>query len=134
MDLPTAACHMRRQLQANRLQVVLAPAPQPQFSGHQVRLVEGRNPAWYRELCAEYPSRRSRPRRRGPGYMDTAIKRRHVLRALREIERGGAFASEYARRLMPYVRSCARYLQQQDQLRFLSPFDEIYGDIAMRFS
>ncbi len=85
----TAAEFMARQLEGQRLRVVLVVAPEPRHSGHKIRVVESRNPAWYRQLCADYLTRRTRARQRGDKYVDTAIKRRHVLRALYEISRGG---------------------------------------------
>lgn len=57
--------------------------------GRKRRVAEERNPGWYRRLCAMYQSSRSRPRRRQKP--DTLIKRRHVLRALEEIEGGGSW-------------------------------------------
>ncbi len=80
---------MLRELEATRLRVVLIPAPDRRHSGHKIRVVEQRNPAWYRELCANYLTHRSRPHRRRPKFVDTLIKRRNVLRALAEISRGG---------------------------------------------
>lgn len=65
-----------------------------------IRVVEECNPDWYRRLCAEYLSERSRPRRRSK--VDTAIKRANVLRALHEME-SGRCETVYAGRLLPFV-------------------------------
>lgn len=37
-------------LTANKLKVVLVPAPEPKFQGRKIRVVESQNPEWYREL------------------------------------------------------------------------------------
>ncbi len=38
------------ELESNRLEVTLIPAPDPQFQGHKIRYVENTNPGWYRNL------------------------------------------------------------------------------------
>jgi len=92
---------MHHELASTRLEVVLVPSPVEHWpTDRQRRVVCERNPAWYRELCRQYPSRRSRPRRRAKP--DTAIKRAHTLRALAEIE-NGRVESEYAKRVYPFV-------------------------------
>lgn len=96
---------MRDELDGRRLEVVLVPSPVEFWpTNQQRRVVCERNPAWYRELCSQYPANRSRPRRRRKP--DTLIKRRHVLRALAEIE-NGRVESEYAKRVYPYVEKAA---------------------------
>lgn len=101
---------MREELASRRLDVVLVPSPVEHWpTGRQRRAVCGRNPTWYRQLCSQYHSRRSRPRRRRKP--DTLIKRQHTLRALAEIE-DGRIDSEYAQRVYPFVVSEAeKYVQ-----------------------
>lgn len=96
---------MREELASRRLDVVLVPSPVEHWpTDRQRRVVGEHNPAWYRELCRQYPAKRTRPRqRRKP---DTMIKRRHVLRALAEIE-NGRIETEYARRVYPFVEKAA---------------------------
>lgn len=97
---------MRHELASRRLEVVLVPSSVEHWpTDRQRRVVCERNPGWYRELCRQYPSRRSRPRRRAKP--DTAIKRAHTLRALAEIE-NGRVESEYARRVYPFVEKAAK--------------------------
>lgn len=101
---------MHHELASRRLEVVLVPSPVEHWpTDRQQRVVCERNPAWYREFCRQYPSRRSRPRqRRKP---DTMIKRQHTLRAMAEIE-NGRIDSEYARRVYPFVaKEAERYVQ-----------------------
>lgn len=100
------AALMREELLYSRLDVTLAPSP-PEFqpTRRRRRIVEERNPAWYRRLCREWPSNRTWPRRKRHG--DTRIKRAHVLRALEELANGRC-RSEYARRLHPYVQAETR--------------------------
>ena len=101
---------VHHELASTRLEVVLVPSPVEHWpTDRQRRVVCERNPAWYRELCRQYPSRRSRPRRRAKP--DTAIKRAHTLRALAEIQ-DGRIDSEYAQRVYPFVTQQAeRYVQ-----------------------
>ena len=62
-ELPeTIADHFRMEanflqgdLDANRLVVVLIPAPEPQFSGHMIRAVESHNPTWYSDMYWSIP-------------------------------------------------------------------------------
>jgi len=96
---------MRHELASTRLEVVLVPSPVEHWpTDRQRRVVCERNPAWYREFCRQYPSRRTRPRRRAKP--DTAIKRAHTLRALAEIQ-DGRVESEYAKRVYPFVEKAA---------------------------
>ena len=47
------ASSMLRELTCASLQVVLIPAPYPQFSGHMIRSVTNENPKWYKKIFAE---------------------------------------------------------------------------------
>lgn len=85
-----------------RLDVCLGSAPKRRFTGHMIRVVNERNPQWYRDLCADYPSSRRIRRCK----FDTVIRRQGVIRALQEIS-DGRCQSTYARRVMPYVRQRA---------------------------
>lgn len=106
------AALMREELLYSRLDVALAPSP-PEFqpTRRRRRIVEERNPAWYRRLCRDYQSHgRQRPRRKKHG--DTLIKRSHVLRALEELANGRC-ETEYAHRLRPYVeQQTTKFLQE----------------------
>ncbi len=42
-------------LEENRLEVVLIPAPEPMHRGHKIRAVQNSNPDWYRSLYWEKP-------------------------------------------------------------------------------
>lgn len=96
---------MREELESSRLDVCLIPSPvlyQP--TQKKKRIVMDRNPSWYRQFCAEYQSRRTRPRRKRHG--DTMIKRQHTLRALGELA-DGQCETEYAHRLVEFVKQYA---------------------------
>ncbi len=94
---------MADQLRHERLDVVLAPAPDSRHHGHAVRVVQGRNPEWYRDLCQSRTSKRKRARSR---LHDTAIQRRCVLPALKRIARGEVrFGYDFL--CLPYVRHLA---------------------------
>jgi len=70
---------MLAELNDMRLEVALVPAPDPRHCHHQVRAVFGRNPGWYRELCAAYPRfRRIRKER----FVDPRFKRADVAETL----------------------------------------------------
>ncbi len=61
---------LHSELRANRLEVILVPAPEQKFLGHMVREVVSQNPPWYQELFRTYP---------------TQLRRPHSLRALDRI-------------------------------------------------
>ena len=84
------------------LRVVLIPSRIPEIAAHggKIRLVESENPRWYRDLCAEYEVKRSRPRNRKSH--DTLIRRAHVIRALKAIK-SGENSGIYIERLYPYI-------------------------------
>ena len=104
-----AAQAMLWEMEREHLIVTLAPAP---FGERMIRVVECRNPEWYRELCREFsPSRRRRPRVRKDKYTDTFIKRREVLKTLRAITRGEDPKSIYTERLKPYIEDCCKSLE-----------------------
>lgn len=63
-----------RELENERLQIILVPAPDPHFSGHCIRVIASTNPRWYRGFVA------GRWDRRG-----CQVKRRRVERALRRV-------------------------------------------------
>lgn len=101
--LKQAAGIMARQLQDNKLSVVLVDAPVKKHVDHKVRKVENRNPDWYRKLCARHEKNRSHPRIRKSKYHDTKIVRRDVLAALGRIQNGDD-RGVYAERLLPIIR------------------------------
>ena len=105
-----SAMVMRAELDGQRLRVSLRWLN----GGYRaIRVVDERNPWWYRVLCADYPSKRHWLRaRRYPWTkkFDTKIDRRCVLRALRDIENGRA-ETLYAQRVLPYVESYDRLVR-----------------------
>jgi len=107
-DQVDAAGYMRDELKASGLDVVLVDAPQQAHAGHKVRVVQGENPTWYRDLCAEYPVRRTRPRKNLRP--DTLIRPREVLRSLQRLYSTGLPSTPNDVRLLPYVRAYAATL------------------------
>lgn len=101
---------MADELDATRLRVVLVPDQFLPGGVRRLRAVEEENPEWYRCFCRAFPARRRRERRRH--LPDTAIKRRHTLRGLRELA-DGRCESVYAMRLLGYV--AAEYDRVQDE-------------------
>lgn len=43
-------------LRANKLTVILIPAPRPQFAGHMIRCATNHSPKWYKDLAYDYPN------------------------------------------------------------------------------
>ena len=108
-ELRQTASIMHRELEQQQLRVALASCQRGRRY-RMIRVVEERNPVWYRQFCAEYPSSRQRDRKKP----DTAIKRQNTLRALVELGRG-EMQSVYAVRLMPYV--CEEYIENWRPVR-----------------
>lgn len=128
---------MHHELASRRLEVVLIPSPVEHWpTDRHRRVVCERNPAWYRELCRQYPSQRSRPRRRRKP--DTRIKRRHTMRALAEIE-DGRVESEYAKRVYPFVEKAAEqyvamFAQSQSRQRQPARKEQPYARSSQSFA
>ena len=98
VELALFAYIMKRDLEENKLSVVLIPAPDQKFTGHMIRRAETQNPIWYKSLCNDFISERK------GGPPRTYIKRGHVLRALDNLIKGKT-GSVYAQRLIPHIKS-----------------------------
>lgn len=85
-------------MQEQRLQVVLIPAPEPQHPTHMVRNAITQNPEWYRELCKTYETHRTCPRKRK--HPDTRLKRRNIIRILERLISVGSSSSKYTEDLL----------------------------------
>lgn len=83
------------ELESNRLEVALVPAPRPRHECHAVRVAVSKNPAWYRRLCAAFPS----SRRRSRSLPDTRIRRASVVSLLSRLASGAPVRSRYAEHL-----------------------------------
>lgn len=75
---------MLAELESQRLEVTLAPAPSPAYEGHMIRVCNDKNTDWYRRLCGTFPSGRVRRNT----HFDTKIKRRFVVRVLERMASG----------------------------------------------
>lgn len=87
------------ELESNRLEVALVPAPRPRHECHAIRVAVSKNPTWYRRLCAAFPSSRNRSR------PDTRIRRASVARILSLLADGRAVRSRY---VAPLCRIASR--------------------------
>jgi hypothetical protein len=126
------ASEMLAHLNHFHLDVTKGPAPNPAYTGHGVRVVQGVNARWYREFCDMYQKRRGARTRRCDwcGYWhqhvkkknakrgkcgrkrprqykerkrtDTSIKRAHTVRGLEELM-AGRCASMYAQILADFI-------------------------------
>lgn len=100
-DFREMARLMYWQLKSQRLSVELSESQMTTSNGRLIRVATELNPDWYRSFCRQYsPSSRARIRQRRKH--DTYIKRRHTLRALKELA-GGHCDTTYAHRLRPVV-------------------------------
>ena len=88
-----------------RLEVTLIPSVVPDCAadGGMIRAVVDRNPAWYRDLCASYPSERRRGGRVHRGEPKTRVKRHTAMAVLVELLHGGS-RSKYAQDLLDVAR------------------------------
>lgn len=109
----TAAASLIEELRSMKLEVTLIPAPSPKHPDHKIRAVVNQNPGWYQALCAEYPSRRSRPRQRRGAYVDTRIKRAATLKALGDIAQGSN-GTAYTKRLLPICQAYAKWIAEEE--------------------
>lgn len=104
-----AAESLLYELESQCLDVVLVPRPDDDTHGRcKIRVAQESNPDWYRDFCAEYESRRTRPRMRRHK-LDTKIKRQHTVAALERFL-AGKIESEYVDRLLPFIAERAKEL------------------------
>lgn len=82
------------ELETNRLEVFLTPAPDQAHVGHMVRTVETRNIEWYRELCSRFSANRNSLKGSGKKH-DTKVKRQRITELLRRLANGEKFDSKY---------------------------------------
>ena len=99
-EAQASALEMLEELRSRKIKVILVPNPEKPDSVHKLRAVEISNPAWYQELCAQYPARTHRKK------PSTIIRRSCVLRGLQELAEG-RMQSLYAERLLPFVQNNA---------------------------
>ena len=114
---------MLMQLQLEKLEVMLMPAPEQRYPGHMVRTARNRNPYWYRKLCNMNESARGRQRL----LPDTRIKRRSILSVLTQLVKKGRSRSKYAPQIIDLAieeidweasqRSTEEWLKKRDRIR-----------------
>ena len=80
-------------LQNSSLEVILVPSRDREIAsrGGMIRAVVSKNPDWYRKLCEDYPSARTR-RSFKP---DTKIKRNNIIKVLEKLSKGQKVRSKY---------------------------------------
>jgi hypothetical protein len=66
-------------LEQEQNRILLVPAPEPNFTGHKIRVIESRNPKWYVEFGKMYW--------RGPRSFQ--LKRSRVVKALTRVAENG---------------------------------------------
>ena len=88
------AAQALQELQTHRNVIALAPAPEPHFDGHKVRVQEQTNPLWYRLFGLPYwRSARS-----------SQLKRVRVERALKRVSVVGIVRRNgYETKLLPFL-------------------------------
>lgn len=95
---------LHAELESSRLEVVLVPCRREVNVGGCIRVAASRNAAWYRSLCAAYPSGRNR-RKSAP---DTRIKRANVARILARLIAGKPSRSRYVAELLRFAERIDR--------------------------
>lgn len=110
---------MLHSLRRERLAVGLAEAPEARHCGHLVRVVNGQNPEWYRELCEQYPSYRKHQREK---HSQTRISRKRIIKALECLVKGKGSKSWYVRDLI----SAAEDVREDDE-EDREAYEEKYG-------
>lgn len=98
MNVQEQAKELLTDLNANYLEVVLIPAPDPRHSGHYVRVTQYQNCAWYRTFCKEHPSNRRWQNRKGR----TLIKRNWTIKGLTDLIEGNP-KTIYTERLRAFI-------------------------------
>jgi hypothetical protein len=81
------------ELETNFNKIGFAPAPQQNFDGHRIRVVESRNPDWYVEYGRKFW--------RGPRQFD--LKRARVVKALKRVVGGRVRGNGYEVELLPFL-------------------------------
>lgn len=84
-----------------RLEVILIPQREPANVGACIRVASQNNCRWYRELCADFPSRRTRQYRK----FKTKIKRRYITDIMERLLAGKKSKSAYADWITRYARN-----------------------------
>ena len=100
---------MRAELESHQHEVALIPAPRPMHAMHFVRVAVDKNPAWYRDLCRQFPSGRRDQNKHGR----TEIKRRETLAAIDRLQRTGLVATVYDQRLIEAARAYYRQTRKR---------------------
>ena len=72
----------------------LAPAPEPSFDGHKIRVIESRNPKWYSEFGVRYW--------KTPRQFD--LKRDRVIKALERVAKGRVRGNGYEKDLLKWLK------------------------------
>lgn len=101
---PDVFAALLAELESNRLEVAIVPAPHPRHSLHGVRVAVSRNPTWYRRLCALFPSGRNRAR----ALPDTRIRRAAIVRILSRLAAGAPVRSSY---VGPLARAADQFVR-----------------------
>lgn len=105
-ELRAAMAELGHELKRNRLDVVLAPAPDGYERGRMVRVVQGENPEWYQRLCKQNPSSAKRVNR----YWYTKISRYDIARQIHLLATQGWSVSKYAPFLIEEAKKWQRTL------------------------
>lgn len=84
-----------QELETERLQIILVPAPDPHFDGHKIRVIASENPKWYQRFVSGRWSRRG-----------CNVHRGRVVRALTRVYSNGRIRGNgYERQLMVELRN-----------------------------
>jgi len=121
MDLKPYFQMMIYDLLENRLKVEKVPNHSDyewrNDNGCGIKARISQNPEWYRKLCSYFPKSRTKPRKRGNGYVDTRVYRSHVFPVLERLADGKQSKSQLA----PYLIDIAKEMSikyNEDDVEF----------------
>ena len=105
---------MRYELQSSRLEVILIPRHFNDHGGCKLRAAQSSNCDWYRQLCSEFESNRSKKYKK----FKTKIKRRNIESALDRLCSGEQSKSDYADWLIAYTENQAETYASNHDIPF----------------
>ena len=99
---------MLHELQDNRLEVVLLPQYHPTNPGACIRVAVGHNCEWYRQLCADFESRRKTHYKK----FKTKVKRQRIETILMRMLSGEEVTGVYADWIRKYAEALDKELDE----------------------
>ena len=104
---------MLAELTSHRLEVILTPSRRAEVAeqGGMIRVILDRNADWYRRMCEDHPSTRTRKKTSS----DTKIKRQDTITALEHMLRNGWAQGFYQLTILRYIPGFMADLKKQQE-------------------